>query len=74
MKYWEKKELIQNLRHKGLSYREIRQTIPFTISKSTISSWCKDIELTEEQKARLDKLFEDGSYAGRLLGSKTTQI
>jgi hypothetical protein len=73
MKYWERKELVQNLRRTGLSYREIRQEIPFTISKSTISDWCKDIELTTEQKERLERLFRDGSYKGRLLGSKTTQ-
>jgi len=73
MKNWEKKEVVHNLRHQGLSYKEIRQRIPFTISKSTISDWCKDIELTAEQKDRLDKLFKDGSYRGRLLGSKTTQ-
>ncbi len=73
MKHWEKKELVQNLRHQGLSYKEIRQRIPFTISKSTISDWCKDIELTSQQKDRLDKLFRDGSYRGRLLGSKATQ-
>lgn len=73
MKNWEKKELIQNLRHQGLSYKEISQTIPFTISKSTISGWCKDIELTEPQKDRLQMLFREGSYRGRLLGSKTTQ-
>ena len=73
MKNWEKKELVQNLRHQGLSYKEIRQKIPFTISKSTISDWCKDIELTELQKDRLQKLFKEGSYKGRLLGSKVTQ-
>lgn len=73
MKYWERKELIVNLRHQGLSYGEIRQGIPFKISKSTVSNWCKDIELTEQQKERLDKLFKDGSYRGRLLGSKANQ-
>lgn len=73
MKYWEKKELIRDLRKEGLSYREIRQKIPFAISKSTISEWCRDIELTNKQKDRLDKLFRDGSYRGRLLGPKATQ-
>ena len=73
MKYWEKKELVRNLRKQGLSYREIREKIKFTIAKSTISNWCKDIELTVEQKDRLDKLFQDGSYKGRLLGAKTIQ-
>ncbi len=74
MKNWEKKELVRGLRNQGLSYKEIRQNLPFTISKSTISDWSKDIELTGEQKVRLDKLFIDGSYRGRLLGSKTTQV
>lgn len=74
MKNWEKKELVQNLRHhQGLSYREICNNVPFSISKSTISDWCKDIELTELQKDRLQKLFNEGSYRGRLLGSKATQ-
>jgi DNA-binding transcriptional MerR regulator len=74
MKQWEKKELVRGLRSQGLSYKEIRERIPFTIAKSTISDWCKDIELTTEQKDRLDKLFKDGSYRGRLLGPKATQV
>lgn len=74
MKNWQKKELVRDLRSQGLSYKELRQKIPFDISKSTISDWCKDIALTTEQKERLDRLFKDGSYRGRLLGSKTTQV
>jgi hypothetical protein len=42
--------------------------------KGTVSKWCKDIELSSEQKERLDKLFRNGGYNRRLLGSKTTQI
>lgn len=74
MKYWEKKEVVRGFRQQGLSYREIRQKAPFTISKSTLSQWCEDIKLTPEQKDRLDSLLKDGSYRGRLLGSKTTQL
>ena len=74
MKNWEKKELVRDLRKQGLSYKELRQKTPFNISKSTVSEWCKDIELTEPQKDRLQKLLKEGSYRGRLLGSKTTQI
>lgn len=73
IKHWEKKDLVRNFRNQGLSYKEIRQKIPFTISKSTISDWCKDIELTVEQKNRLDRLFREGNYRGRLLGSRTIQ-
>lgn len=74
MKNWEKKDLVRDLRKQGLSYKELRQRTPFTISKSTVSDWCKDIELTAQQKNRLDQLFKEGSYRGRLLGSKLTQI
>jgi hypothetical protein len=73
MKHWQRQELVRDLRHQGLSYKEISQKLPFTISKSTLSNWCKDIELTNKQKNRLDKLFRDGSYRGRLIGPKVTQ-
>ena len=73
MKRWERRELVINLRHQGLSYKEIKEKAPFIISKSTLSDWCKDIELTIGQQDRLDRLFRDGSYRGRLLGSKATQ-
>lgn len=73
MKNWEKKELVRDFRKQGLSYKEIKQRVPFAISKSTLSLWCKDIELTSEQKDRLDKLFRDGSYRGRLIGPKAIQ-
>jgi len=51
MKLWEKKELAQQLRREGLSYKEILEQVP--VSKSTISLWCREIELTLEQKERL---------------------
>jgi transposase len=47
----EKKELAQKLRREGLSYKEIGGRV--SVSKSTISLWCRDIELTPEQKGRL---------------------
>ena len=74
MKNWEKKEIVSSLRRRGLSYREIRQQASFSIAKSTISDWCKDIELSDQQKNRLGQLFKDGNYRGRLAGSKVTQI
>lgn len=73
MKSWERKELVQSLRREGLSYREILARVPFSLSRSTISAWCKDIELSPLQLDRLDRLFLDGSYRGRLVGSKATQ-
>lgn len=47
----------QELRKNGLSCGEILQQI--SVSKDTISKWCRDIILSEEQKKRLleNKLF-----------------
>jgi len=73
LKGWERKELVQSLRRRGLSYREVLLQVPFKLSRSTISAWCKNIALTPEQLDRIDQLFRNGSYRGRLLGPKTTQ-
>ena len=54
------------LRKSGLSYSEIKKSI--NASKSTLSKWLKDIELTDEQKKRLSKLQATG-----YLGAKTIQ-
>jgi hypothetical protein len=53
LKRWERRELGQELRRVGLSYNEISRIIP--VHDGTLSSWCRDIELTEEQRARLAK-------------------
>ena len=54
------------LRKNGLSYEEIRKSI--SASKSTLSNWLKDIELTAEQKGRLSRL-----QATAYLGAKKNQ-
>lgn len=53
----EEKIKAQALRKKGLSYGKIMQRIH--VSKDTISRWCRDIELTEDQKKQLleNKMF-----------------
>ncbi|RKY31068.1 MAG: hypothetical protein DRP74_05640 [Candidatus Omnitrophota bacterium] len=55
------------LRRKGFSYSEIRQSIN-NVSKSTLSKWLKNIELTTEQKKRLTRL-----QATAYLGAKKIQ-
>ena len=57
----------QELRKKGFSYKEILTQI--SVSKDTISRWCKNIELTSEQKERLlnNKLF--GQRKGSLVAA-----
>jgi len=65
MDYSRKLKAIE-LRKTGLSYSEIRKIVK--VSKSTISIWLKDIELTDGQKRRLGKLQATG-----YLGAKTNQ-
>lgn len=61
------KETAVKLRAKGLSYSEILKNIP--VSKSTISLWCRHVELTTPQKERLlHKSRENG-----LVGVKAIQ-
>ncbi len=50
MKIKEKFKAVK-LRRSGLSYKEISKQM--TVSKSTLSIWLRDIELTDEQKSRL---------------------
>ena len=44
---WERQELGKDLRRRGLSYGEIMEMVP--VKKSTLATWCRDIELTPEQ-------------------------
>lgn len=44
---WERRELGRELRGLGLSYGEIMELIP--VKKSTLATWCRDVELTQDQ-------------------------
>ncbi|MFQ5966893.1 MAG: hypothetical protein ACE5MI_04675, partial [Acidimicrobiia bacterium] len=44
---WERAELGRALRQLGWTYSEIRELIP--VPKGTLSYWCREIRLTEEQ-------------------------
>lgn len=63
-----KKIEARNLRKNGLSIKEIAEKIK--VSKSSVSIWCADIELT---KGQIEKLYEQmvrGGYSGRLKGAR----
>lgn len=64
----QQKILAQNLRRKGLSYKEILQHV--SVSKDTLSRWCKDIQLTEEQKERLLQNKQFGQKKGSLVAAE----
>ncbi len=48
---WERSELGKDLRRLGLTYGEIRELIP--VPKGTLSYWCRDIRLGEDQVAAI---------------------
>ena len=47
------KKISRELRRQGLSFNEIRQKVK--VSKSSVSLWVRDIELTKSQKQKLSK-------------------
>jgi len=52
------------LRKRGKSINEIAAKL--NIAKSTVSLWCRNIQLGSEQIERLNKRQESGSYKGRM--------
>lgn len=64
----EEKSKAQELRRKGLSYGKIMQQIH--VSKDTVSRWCRDIELTQDQKRKLlqNKMF--GQRKGSIVAAE----
>ncbi|HDY72666.1 MAG TPA: hypothetical protein ENH90_00675 [bacterium] len=58
----------RELRKKGRSIKEIARQLK--VSKSSASIWCRDIELTSGQIARLEEKIRIGSYKGRLKGAR----
>src|SRR3989344_2430913 len=57
----------QELRRKGLSYREIVKQIH--VSKDTISRWCKDIKLTQLQEKKLLENKMHGQRKGSIVAA-----
>lgn len=64
----EEKIKAQELRKKGLSYKEILTKIH--VSKDTISRWCRDIVLTESQKNRLIENKKLGQKKGSIIAAE----
>ncbi len=67
----ENKQKIQKLRQQGLSYREIEKATK--TSKSTISKYCKNIELTKTQINHLLKNKINGLTKASILGAKSNK-
>lgn len=56
------------LRQRGESIKDIAKKL--RVAKSTVSLWCRDIELTPKQIQRLHEKMVKGSYKGRLKGAR----
>lgn len=67
----EDKLYAQSLRRQGFSYREILNVIP--ASKDTISRWCRDIKLSDEQLQKLYAKKRAGGLRGCIIGAKKQQ-
>ncbi|MEK7171164.1 MAG: hypothetical protein AAB774_02570 [Patescibacteria group bacterium] len=50
------RESARSLRADGFTYNEINSRLGSTLSKSTLSTWCRDIKLPEEHRKRIKKL------------------
>lgn len=57
----------RSLRKNGLSIKKIATRM--LVSKSTVSIWCRDIQLTAEQMSVLEESKLTGGFKGRLKGA-----
>ncbi len=61
MRRIELKKQIRKLRGRGKTYSEIQKTLNIKIPKSTLSNWCKDVELPIWYKNKITELNDKNS-------------
>ncbi len=66
-----KKNKARELRKQGRSYSEILEEVD--VAKSTISRWCRDIILTDDQIQRLSEKSTKGARKGSLIAARNKQ-
>lgn len=66
-KRWQQKEKARKLRKLGWTYPEIQNKVP--VHRTTLSKWCRDIELTPQQIKS-----HGGRYANRVKAAKTNYL
>lgn len=64
----EEKAKVIELRKTGLSYSQIQKIV--NVSKSTLSLWCRDIELSKIQKENLNSIREKSAKIGSHIAAK----
>lgn len=60
--------LAQKMRSEGKSISNISQEL--SVSRSSVSTWCRDITLTMKQKKQLRDQMIKGGHKGRMLGAQ----
>lgn len=58
-----------SLRKQGLTYSEILKQVP--VAQSSISLWCRNVPLTKSQRARIEKVRNDGVKLGAVTRHNT---
>lgn len=71
MAKFEQRIVARELRRKGKSLNEIARST--NVSKGTVSLWCRDIVLTEEQSKELTEGRSRAGSRGRLLGAESNR-
>jgi len=71
MRLVDKRKAIE-LRRQGFTYNEILRVIP-KLSKSTLSGWLKNIELTKDQQQRIINKINEAASRGRIKGAWTNK-
>lgn len=65
---------VRLLRKSGKTYREIREAIRLQIPKSTLSEWCKNIQLTSDHLDRISRLNLNNLKKARLIALDINKI
>jgi len=68
------KEKVITLRKKGNTYNEIILKLKIAIPKGTLSSWCRDIPLPYEYKAKLKKLNDEALVKARICSIEASKV
>ena len=62
------------LRRKGYTYSEIQKILRTDIPKSTLSYWCKDVQLPKEYEERISKIVANGAERGRKIAVAVNRV
>lgn len=68
------KEKVIKLRKRGKIYSEIQKNLRVTIPESTLSYWCRDVELPKEYQERIKKIILRNAEKGRAIAVVANRV